>query len=79
MLGKPTKNIPIIHVAGTNGKGSVSVKLAECCQRSGLKTGLFTSPHIFSFRERYQINRSLISKETLLVSQNFSENFLISS
>jgi dihydrofolate synthase/folylpolyglutamate synthase len=48
----PQSNLKIIHVAGTNGKGSVSLKVASCLQEMGYKTGLFTSPHINSFRER---------------------------
>lgn len=55
-IGKPLENMYVVHVAGTNGKGSVSLKTAECLKRSGLRTGLFVSPHISSFRERVQIN-----------------------
>ena len=51
-----------IHVAGTNGKGSTSAILEACARSAGLKTGLFTSPHLVSFRERIQINRQLISE-----------------
>ncbi|HLO90451.1 MAG TPA: folylpolyglutamate synthase/dihydrofolate synthase family protein [Lentimicrobium sp.] len=49
-----------IHVAGTNGKGSVSHMLASTCQEAGLKTGLFTSPHLVDFRERMKINGQMI-------------------
>lgn len=53
MFGDPHKgNFKIIHVAGTNGKGSVSLKTATVLQQMGFKTGLFTSPHISTFRER---------------------------
>ncbi|GMI01369.1 hypothetical protein TrLO_g1141 [Triparma laevis f. longispina] len=52
--------IGIIHIAGTNGKGSVSYKIAESLRLSGYKTGLFVSPHISSFRERVQINGACI-------------------
>jgi len=63
LLGKPTSHIPIIHVAGTNGKGSVCLKISEVLLRSGFKTGLFTSPHISTFRERIQVNANFISEE----------------
>lgn len=57
MFGDPHKgNFKVIHIAGTNGKGSVSVKTAAALQKMGFKTGLFTSPHISTFRERIQIN-----------------------
>ena len=52
-----------IHVAGTNGKGSVCAMAESICRAHGLRTGLFTSPHLVSFRERIQINGKLISEE----------------
>jgi len=52
----PHKNYKIIHVGGTNGKGSVSHTLAAILQAAGYKTGLFTSPHLKDFRERIRIN-----------------------
>ena len=55
-FGNPQKDVKVIHVAGTNGKGSVSLKVAKALQEMGYKTGLFTSPHINSFRERVQVN-----------------------
>lgn len=58
--------IEFIHVAGTNGKGSVAYKLAQSLQASGYKTGLFVSPHIASFRERIQINGTMISEEEVV-------------
>lgn len=54
-LGSPWRNYRIIHVAGTNGKGSVSSMLASCLAASGLKVGLYTSPHLLDFRERIKI------------------------
>ena len=48
--------LPVVTVAGTNGKGSVSMKVARSLESMGIKTGLFTSPHIISFRERVQVN-----------------------
>ena len=61
-LGHPEKEFRSIHVAGTNGKGSVSTKIAKALQLAGYKTGLYTSPHISCFRERIQINGELISE-----------------
>jgi dihydrofolate synthase/folylpolyglutamate synthase len=52
-----------IHIAGTNGKGSVSHMLASVLQHAGYKTGLFTSPHLLDFRERVRVNGTMISKE----------------
>ncbi len=46
----------VVHVAGTNGKGSVCMKVARALQASGLRTGLFVSPHIACFRERMQMD-----------------------
>ena len=55
-LGNPEKQFPAIHIAGTNGKGSVSHMLASVLQEAGYKTGLFTSPHLKDFRERIRVN-----------------------
>ncbi len=58
-LDNPQKNFAAIHVAGTNGKGSVSHMLAAILQTAGYKTGLYTSPHLVDFRERIKINGEL--------------------
>ena len=55
-LGNPQDAFSCVHVAGTNGKGSVSHMLASVFQESGYKTGLYTSPHLLDFRERIRIN-----------------------
>ncbi|OYQ37116.1 tetrahydrofolate synthase [Flavobacterium cyanobacteriorum] len=55
-LGHPEKKLRMVHVAGTNGKGSVSNMLASVFQQAGYKTGLYTSPHLKDFRERIKIN-----------------------
>lgn len=62
-LDHPEKDIKAIHIAGTNGKGSVSNMLASVLQEAGYKTGLYTSPHLKDFRERIKINGEDISKE----------------
>ncbi len=56
LLGHPHKNFRTIHVAGTNGKGSVSHMMAAILQKAGFKTGLYTSPHLKDFRERIRVN-----------------------
>lgn len=66
LLGHPCGKFKSIHVAGTNGKGSVSNMLASALTASGYKTGLYTSPHILDFRERMRIGRGLIPKEYVL-------------
>ena len=64
-LGSPQKKYPSIHIAGTNGKGSTSRFLSCALQALGLKTGLFTSPHIRSVLERFQVNNQNIAADDL--------------
>jgi len=64
-LGNPEKSLRFIHVAGSNGKGSVCAYLASILKESGLKVGLFTSPHIAHFSERIRINGVPISQEEI--------------
>ena len=67
LMGHPHRNYKIIHVAGTNGKGSVSNMLASVLAAGGLKVGLYTSPHIQDFRERVRIiSPSLTSEDAVL-------------
>jgi dihydrofolate synthase/folylpolyglutamate synthase len=61
-VGNPQNRYPTIHVAGTNGKGSVSTLIAEALRASGLRVGLYTSPHLVSFRERIQVDGVPISE-----------------
>ena len=65
-LSNPHQQFKSIHVAGTNGKGSVSHMLAAVLQTAGYKTGLYTSPHLHDFRERIKINGEMISKEYVI-------------
>ena len=65
-LGSPEKNMRIIHVAGTNGKGSVCAYISSVIKVSGRKVGLFTSPHLVSMEERIRINGINVSKELFL-------------
>ena len=66
LLGHPEQSFPVIHIAGTNGKGSVSAFLRTILQKSGYKTGMFTSPHLVDFRERIQVDGKMIPKEDTL-------------
>jgi dihydrofolate synthase/folylpolyglutamate synthase len=61
-FGYPHLKVKTIHVAGTNGKGSVSHMLASVLQCAGYRTGLFTSPHLLDFRERIRVNGKMITK-----------------
>ena len=65
-LGNPQLKFRSIHVAGTNGKGSVSHMLAAIFQQAGYKTGLYTSPHLRDFRERIKINGEMISEQFVI-------------
>lgn len=66
IVGNPEKKLKAVHIAGTNGKGSVAHLTASYCQERGLKTGLFTSPHLVDFRERIRINGEMITEEQVL-------------
>lgn len=71
-LGNPHKAYKIVHVGGTNGKGSVSHLLAAILQRSGYKVGLYTSPHLIDFRERIRVNGEMIPRSYVI---NFVERY----
>src|SRR5689334_18176369 len=62
-LGNPQENFKSVHIAGTNGKGSVSHMLAAVYQTAGYKTGLYTSPHLYDFRERIKLNGMMVEEE----------------
>jgi dihydrofolate synthase / folylpolyglutamate synthase len=65
-FGNPHLKYPSIHVAGTNGKGSVSHMIASVLQEAGYKTGLYTSPHLKDFRERIKVNGEMIPEENVV-------------
>ena len=65
-LGNPQKKYPIIHVAGTKGKGSVAALSASALKAAGYRTGLYTSPHLWDYVERIQIDGAPISHEQLI-------------
>lgn len=65
-IGNPHKQIKCIHIAGTNGKGSVSSMLASILSQAGYKTGLYTSPHLIDFTERIRINGHCIPQSEVI-------------
>ena len=74
LFGNPQDKINVIHVAGTNGKGSVCTMIAEILKTAGFKTALYTSPHLFSYTERFKINgqnipENIFSEYVTLVEQ----------
>ena len=71
-IGNPQRNYFVVHIAGTNGKGSVSNMLAAVLQQAGYQTGLFTSPHLTDFRERIRVNGEMISKQKVV---NFVDRY----
>ena len=73
MFDHPHLNFKSVHVAGTNGKGSVSHMIASIFMEAGYKTGLYTSPHLKDFRERIRINGEMIKQEFIV---EFVEGFL---
>lgn len=73
LFGNPHRNYKTIHIAGTNGKGSVAHTLASVLQKSGYKVGLYTSPHLIDFRERIRINGEMIPKANVT---NFVDRYL---
>lgn len=65
-IGDPQEKYATIHIAGTNGKGSVAAMLASILTQAGYRTGLFTSPHLVDFRERVRISGKKISKQAVI-------------
>ena len=64
--GNPQNDLKIIHIAGTNGKGSTSAMLQSILRKAGLKVGLYTSPHLVSFNERIRINGAPVSNSFIM-------------
>lgn len=65
-LGNPEKRVPVIHVAGTNGKGSTSALLESIFRNAGRRTGLYTSPHLVRLGERVQVDRHILTEAEIL-------------
>lgn len=64
--GNPQRRFPALHVAGTNGKGSVAAMLASILQAAGVRVGLYTSPHLLEFRERIQVQGMTIPEDRVV-------------
>ena len=67
-LGNPQKNLRVVHIAGSNGKGSTASYINSVAMAAGLKTGLYTSPHLNDFRERIRINGRMASRQDIIDS-----------
>ena len=65
-LGHPEESFQVIHVAGTNGNGSVCAFIASILRHAGKRTGLFISPHLVKINERFQINQEEVSDQVFL-------------
>ena len=65
-LGSPEKRFKTIHIAGTNGKGSIASYLASILNHSGIQTGLYTSPHLIRFNERFVVNGTMVSDDEII-------------
>ena len=65
-LGNPQEKLKFVHIAGSNGKGSTAAMLASVLTAAGLKTGLYTSPHLWRFHERFQVDGVPIPGEELV-------------
>ena len=76
LISNPQENLKFVHVAGTNGKGSVCSMISKILASSGYKTGLFISPEVVNFRERIQLNNKMISEKELVDIFNEIEPYL---
>lgn len=65
-MGSPDKKLKFVHIAGTNGKGSTCALLSNTLTKAGYKTGMFISPYVIEFRERFQIDGNMIPEEELI-------------
>ena len=65
-LGHPERTVPLVHVAGTNGKGSVAAMLEAILRAAGWRTGLYTSPHLVKLGERVQVDRQILTEEEIV-------------
>ncbi|MBO5892322.1 MAG: bifunctional folylpolyglutamate synthase/dihydrofolate synthase [Oscillospiraceae bacterium] len=75
LLGNPEKKLKFIHIAGTNGKGSTAAMSASILQKAGYRVGLYTSPYIFRFNERMQVNGELIPDEDVATITEYVKQY----
>ena len=64
-LGNPEKQLKFVHIAGTNGKGSTATLVESCLRKAGYRVGLYTSPHLIRYNERFKVDGEEISDELL--------------
>lgn len=76
LAGNPQERLRFVHVAGTNGKGSTCAMLESVLRAAGYRVGLFTSPHLVSFRERIQVNREPIAEAEVVRRVGFIQDLL---
>ena len=74
-LGNPEKKLKFVHIAGTNGKGSTASMTASILRKAGYKTGLYTSPYIYRFNERIQVNGEQIPDEDVATVTEYVKQF----
>ena len=77
-LGHPQSNLKLIHVGGTNGKGSTSHMISSTLQEFNKRVGLFTSPHMFDFRERIKVNSNKIEKQFVIGFVEKNKDYFLS-
>ena len=75
-LGYPAQNCKILHVAGTNGKGSVCAYLSTVLRKAGISCGMFVSPHLVTMRERFVIDGEMVTEEAFLESFHIVKSHL---
>jgi len=68
LMGDPHKKYPVVHIAGTKGKGSTAAMVASILRKAGYRTGFYTSPHLQDFTERIQVDGAPISREQLVAA-----------
>jgi len=76
-MGNPEKGLKFVHIAGTNGKGSVAAYLNSVLQEAGYRVGLYTSPHLVSFQERMKICSRAISRQDVVRLTNEIKKIMI--
>ena len=74
-MGNPEKKLKFVHIAGTNGKGSTAAMTASILQKAGYKAGLYTSPYIYRFNERIQVNGEQIADEDVATVTEYVKQF----
>ena len=75
LMGNPEKKLKFVHIAGTNGKGSTAAMTASILRKAGYKTGLYTSPYIYRFNERIQVNGEQIPDEDVATVTEYVKQF----